>query len=368
MPRQNNFDLIRLAAALQVAITHALPHFIPEARDSYVLEFIELFPGVPIFFFVSGFLISRSFEQNSNLGEYAINRVLRIYPGLAACFAVSLLTIALTGYFGVVRPAASQFVPWILAQLTCLQFYNPDFMRGYGVGVLNGSMWTIVVELQFYVLVPVLYGLLRVNERSRRRSNGVLAALIGVFWVANVLYVRGESHHASELIFKLLGVSFLPWFYMFLVGVLFQWNCQRLLSRLRGSWAIALVLAYCVLAVLGNRLLGLNLGNTLSLPLFLALATCVFAAAFLQPGLSDRLLRRNDISYGVYIYHMPMVNLALALGLGGSTWGFLGALCATLACAVGSWTLIEKPALRWKRHPLYKHDAATPSSADSAHS
>jgi peptidoglycan/LPS O-acetylase OafA/YrhL len=41
-----------------------------------------------------------------------------------------------------------------LAQLSIVQFYNPDFLRGYGVGVLNGSLWTISVELQFYVMLP----------------------------------------------------------------------------------------------------------------------------------------------------------------------------------------------------------------------
>ena len=66
MPSRNNFDLIRLAAALQVASTHALPYFVPGSRSWYLVRFLELFPGVPVFFFVSGFLISKSFEKNSN--------------------------------------------------------------------------------------------------------------------------------------------------------------------------------------------------------------------------------------------------------------------------------------------------------------
>lgn len=51
-------------------------------RGGRFLAFIDLFPGVPIFFFISGFLISKSFEENSVLKEYALNRILRIYPGL----------------------------------------------------------------------------------------------------------------------------------------------------------------------------------------------------------------------------------------------------------------------------------------------
>lgn len=41
--------------------------------------------------------------------------------------------------------------------MSVVQFYNPDLLRGYGVGVLNGSVWTIPVELQYYAVLPLLY-------------------------------------------------------------------------------------------------------------------------------------------------------------------------------------------------------------------
>jgi len=362
MPNRNNFDLIRLAAALQVASTHALPYFVPESRTWYVVRLIELFPGVPVFFFVSGFLISKSFERNANLREYALNRVLRIYPGLIVCFALSVAAAALTGYFNTVHAAPAEWLRWTAAQLSFAQFYNPEFMRHYGVGVLNGSMWTITVELQFYALVPVLYALFARASVGARRTNRLLCALVALFWVANALYVAGAAHYSGATWFKLVGVSFVPWFYMFLVGVLFQKNCERLLPWFGGRWLPAFV-GYCVLAGLGTSLLKLNVGNTLGLPLFLALAVATFATAFSRPQLSDTLLRRNDISYGVYIYHMPAVNLLIALGLAGSAIGFPVALCMTLACAGLSWRLVEKPAMRWKKHPLYAHERFGPVAA-----
>lgn len=356
MPKMNNFDLIRFVAALQVAITHSIPFFLPGTRDSSLLHFLELFPGVPVFFFVSGFLISKSFEKNSRVREYALNRLLRIYPGLAACFLVSLVMVWMTGYFATVQPSARAMLLWMLGQLSCVQFYNPDFMRHYGVGVLNGSVWTITVELQFYALVPALYALLRARPASPRWPNRLLFALLCTFCLVNQIYAGGALRYAPEPWFKLIGVSFLPWFYMFLAGVLFQRNCPRLLAWFGTRW-LPLFVAYCALAVLGNRLLGWNLGNTLAVPVFLGLAVVTFAATFFRPGLSERLLRRNDVSYGVYLYHMPVVNLLLMLGLGGRAWGFPLAICATLLCAGVSWCLVEKPALGWKRHPLYPHDA-----------
>jgi peptidoglycan/LPS O-acetylase OafA/YrhL len=360
MPDRNNFDLIRLLAALQVATTHALPYFIPASRDWWLLHFIELFPGVPVFFFVSGFLISKSFERNSRPSEYALNRALRIYPALIVCFALSVAAVALTGYFRAAPVPWTQWLPWAVAQLSVAQFYNPDFMRHFGVGVLNGSMWTITVELQFYALVPVLYALLR-RAATVRGANQLLFACMALFWVCNLLYVTDSAHRAHAW-YKLLGVTFVPWLYMFLVGVFFQRNCERLVPWMQGRWVLTL-LAYCVLAWLGNSCLRLNLGNTLSLPLFLGLALTTFAAAFTRPQVSEHLLRRNDISYGVYIYHMPSVNLLVALGLMGSAIGFPLALAVTAVCASLSWFLVEKPALRWKRHPLYAHSRSGPASA-----
>ena len=74
MPKTNNFDLIRLAAALQVALMHALAG-LGVATAAWPLRAIaDWFPGVPIFFFISGFLISKSFEKNSVVREYALNR------------------------------------------------------------------------------------------------------------------------------------------------------------------------------------------------------------------------------------------------------------------------------------------------------
>ena len=54
-----------------------------------------------------------------------------------------------------VRP--QNLIIWIISQVTIFQFYNPFWLREYGVGVLNGSLWTIPVEMQFYFLIPFIY-------------------------------------------------------------------------------------------------------------------------------------------------------------------------------------------------------------------
>ncbi len=84
--RSNNFDFIRLLAAMQVAVSHANGHLESELS----IPLLSYFPGVPIFFLVSGFLISLSYERSGSISVYALNRVLTCTPynghGLCSLF------------------------------------------------------------------------------------------------------------------------------------------------------------------------------------------------------------------------------------------------------------------------------------------
>ena len=345
----NNFNLIRLAAAIQVAILHMQEHLGSANENSIIIDFIRLFPGVPIFFFVSGFLISKSYEKNPRLLEYGQNRILRIYPALLVCVTISLLSVWVSGYFNKNAVGIMEVIPWYVSQVTIFQFYNPDFLRGYGVGVLNGSLWTITVELQFYLLVPIIY-----RYYFHRFSNCAKAAqfyLILGFLLLNRLYFYYQPEFRDHLIYKLLGVSFMPWFYMFLVGVVAQKNLDFFHRHLAGS-IFYVAVAYGILSSAAVGILGLEVGNSIGPLLFFLIAVLVFSAAYSQPACSDRLLGKNDISYGIYIYHMPVVNMLLYFGVAFSLHSMLFAFLLVVFAAIFSWICVEKPSLRFKRHPL----------------
>jgi peptidoglycan/LPS O-acetylase OafA/YrhL len=186
------------------------------------------------------------------------------------------------------------------------------------------------------------------------RANILCAALILVFIVANRIYTMFVPTFSASIYFKLVGVTFIPWIYMFLAGVFVQHNFSWFYARLSGKFLIALA-AYVSISLITEYWLGWGFGNLLNPVLFFALATVSFAAAFSIQTLSDVVLRRNDISYGVDIYHMPVINFLLAMGWGGSITAFWGAMITTIGLAFISWLIIEKPALSLKRHPLYSH-------------
>jgi peptidoglycan/LPS O-acetylase OafA/YrhL len=347
--RFNNFDLIRLLAALLVTLSHVLYHL--ELKNTLLLHVCEIFPGVPIFFFISGFLISKSFENNSFIREYAHNRLLRLYPGLIVCTFTTILSVYLTGYFSNINLNFLQVFTWIAGQISFVQFYNPDFMRGFGTGVLNGSLWSITVELQFYILIPVLYWVLNKAEKKRVSKNLVLAILLVFFMAINIIHNILLTHYSDIFLFKLWRVSFSPWFYMFLVGVVFQRNFVSLHRRLEGKFFFILI-AYITVVYFMKNFFAWQIGNSINPLLYLLLASLVFSLAYSLPSISDKYLRKNDISYGIYIYHIPVINLLLYYGYTSKPWFALFGIIITIAVACVSWFCIEKPALKLKKRPL----------------
>ncbi|HJQ10037.1 MAG TPA: acyltransferase [Gemmatimonadaceae bacterium] len=337
--RANNFDLIRLFGALQVAVVHATEH-LHAVRLEPLVGFLGYLPGVPIFFTVSGFLVSLSLERARSVRQYSTNRALRIFPGLWACVALSFLMVVAAG---IELPHAGSVLSWFAAQFTIAQFYNPPWLRGFGVGVLNGSLWTIPVELQFYAALPLLAWW--AGRRSGRWA--LLAVVAGTVMVS----LRTWGPPRTSLLGKFLSVSLAPYLFFFLVGILLRYAYEKHPAYFRGRalwWALVYAAWVCVEIIFG---IPGSTGNLLNIGSIALLSTLVVSAAFSSESLSGRLLGTTDISYGLYIYHMPVVNLALVNGVVGPA-GVACALLVSIGLAILSWKTVERPALGLKRYSI----------------
>lgn len=336
----NNFDLLRLIAALQVAITHGANHL---GQSNWVLDIIAMFPGVPIFFFLSGFLIYGSYESSLKseipLRNFFIKRFLRLYPGLWLCFAIGLLLVFVTGYFSTAEVDSKIAAFWILCQTTVFQFYNPEFMREFGTGVLNGALWTISVEIQFYLLFPILYKV--ITSRF---------ALLVVFIFGCINIVHSNFNPSDTTLLKLFSVSFMPWIYMFMLGAIIARQQTWIIPILCRPPLLVTLAVFCLICWISLSQ-ELTWGNRINPLGYLAMVWLVIQIAFKNRALSSRLLGKNDISYGVYIYHMPIIN-ALLFVRGEGVYEFFVAISLTVILAIASWRFVERPALRLKRYGL----------------
>lgn len=346
---ENALDLIRLVAALQVAFLHTVEILQLSIADTWQFSLIHYFPGVPIFFFVSGYLISRSYERSPSIVGYASNRFLRIFPGLWVCIVFNLLLIATTGYFVINEVPITEIFVLAAAKSTILQFYNPDFMREFGDGVLNGSLWTITVELQFYFIVPLLY---KVLLDKFKKKNLLILILIVLFVMANRLLYYFEPAYSDTVLWKLCRVSFAPWFYMFLIGVLVQRNFELFYFWIEKIPLQIYLLVFCG-AVYFIYDLSWVIGNDINPLFFLIVAVLVFKLSY-SPAVKNaaKFLRGNDLSYGIYIFHMPILNQFIYLNYEKGVLELIMLFSVYLLMALLSWLIIEKPALKLKRFSL----------------
>lgn len=356
--RQNNFDLIRLLAAAQVVLAHAIGHTdlknqLP-AWGRQVFEAVMMFPGVPVFFVISGFLIARSYERNpTDLAGYFWRRGLRIFPALWICLIFTLVTLGAFGFLGADFLPSRTFTAWLLGQVGFCQFYNPEHFRGFGIGVVNGALWTITVELQFYVFVPILHFLTRGARSGTRLAGGIMAFL---FFVSFAVFCVMDHHvngpggfTGAPMLYKLLHVTLIPHLWMFLLGILIHRNFAKLEPWIEGK-ALYYLLAFGLFTALQCAFL-----HERNLPFYLAylpsrilLAFATIACAYSLRPLSHKLLRGTDISYGVYIYHSIVINVVVQLGLMTSLRSVAVVYAVSVIAALLSWHYIEKPALACK--------------------
>ena len=341
--RRNNLNLIRLLAAGQVMLVHGLNHL---GFDGPLVMALKLVPGVPTFFFLSGLLIYGSYDRTNANGISAFfrNRALRIFPGLWVCVALATACVIASGYLSRNDEPTSwtSVALWAAGQASIFQFYNPEFMRGFGLGVLNGALWTITVELQFYIITPIRYILLH-------RYKYLFLLLFVCSMIFNV-YTR-YSVNAEMIAMKLAYVSFFPWVFMYMSG--FWLASQKLLiARLQKTVIIRWALPLYIVSMIFIDDYTLNASNAINPVSFVLLSLCLVRISTMELVLPEKFLNfivRDDFSYGVYLYHMPVLNFLIYYHWLSPEFSLIVLAGGSFLLAAMSWYLVERAALRYKR-------------------
>jgi peptidoglycan/LPS O-acetylase OafA/YrhL len=329
--RANNFDAVRLAAALSVVFSHSfLIAEGSEAREPFLWltgnQCILGLVGVFVFFVISGYLVTESYCRQPAFGRFAVRRMLRIYPGLLVNVMICALLIGpmaselpLGAYFA--SPAWRQFL------LETLSLYpGPLHLPGVlfadnPVGLLvNGSLWTLRYEVLMYVMILLLAAVRLLN-----------------LWSAIVLVGVGVAAVNFERALPDGDIGEWAWFVGFFAsGMVLHFLRERLVF----DWRYALLAA----AALG---VFVWLGRLIMLfPLAGAYLVIWFARRH-DPWL-DYPRHLGDLSYGLYIYGWPSEQLVMYLSGGTAQWWqvFLGSLALAVPAAWLSWHGVEKWALR----------------------
>lgn len=293
MTKENNFDGLRLISALLVLISHQFAlsgRF--EIRAIADHSFGNI--GLLCFFSISGYLVSLSWERDSDPIRFLFRRFLRIAPGIVASYMITYV---------------------VLMILDILNFpYNP-------LHAINGSLWTIPLEILCYLLLMLL-GIV-----FRQPATAFFFIML-ITWLIS----GGQSTHLYLAYFGLF----------FGAGAL----CKQYPKLLNLKFLVILCCLGIILIMKEQTIIGL-----------VFFTPSIISIGIQSWFLINKLGYFGDLSYGVYLYAWPVQQLYIHyLGIKTDYSLLLSlSIITTLIMAYCSWHLIEKKCLQLKsrRFNLY---------------
>jgi peptidoglycan/LPS O-acetylase OafA/YrhL len=255
--------------------------------------------------------------------------------------------LAVGGAFLTTLPSSQYFslatLKYYLTNLAFMNFLAPDLpgvFEGNRLTAVNGALWTLKVEVMFYLSVPLIaWGLRRFGK----------PAVLGFLYLASVGYYLTFEHlfaTTGRMLYFTLAQQFPGALAYFVSGAALYYYGDRLGRVL--PWAAA-----------GSAIfLQFNLGwaSTALQPAALGLLVIWLAVSFPYLG---NFGKYGDLSYGLYIVHFPILQTLVSLGVFARD-PYLGlglALLFGTVAAFASWHLVEKPFLRRSSHYVMANTA-----------
>lgn len=336
--RSSGFDYMRILLAIMIVAFHTTITSYG-IRGDYVWWFTPARPFIrmllPMFFALSGFLVAGSLERTKTLLSFLGLRVIRIYPALAVESLISafilgaaVTTLPLEQYF-----TNKGFYIYLLNIIGDVQFHLPGvFLQNPLPDKVNGQLWTVPFELLSYISLALLT-LLGLRRWRVLAPAGVAITTIGTIAEKLIRHPSGFPPSVTSVRGPLLVASFLAGVTLFLYRERLPWSRIYLLVSAIVSIILLWIVPYGEYAV----------------PIFAAYTT-VYLGLTNPPRV--RILKSADYSYGLFLYSFAIQQWFSATFLWGRHWYWNLLICLPLSLAIAavSWTFIEKPALKLRKH------------------
>ncbi|MBI5799330.1 MAG: acyltransferase [Verrucomicrobia bacterium] len=301
-------DGLRFIAVAWVVLLHVQGFVFEEIRHNHSVAgdfvswiFFQGHLGVPLFFSISGFILAMPFAEHAlkggnpvRLKSYFLRRLTRLEPPYIVCMVVLFLLHAIRGQ----RPLG-ELLPHLGASLAYL--HNAIYQEW---NFINTVAWSLEVEVQFYLMAPILARVFLLGTFARR------ASIIGA-----ILFFAG----AEPGLWQAVGVSrpdfwLLGQLHHFLVGFLLAdlYLCPVPVLELKErAWDLLGLVAF--LAIPAFYIVG-----TWGKLAFPGAVLVLYLAAF-RGGCTRAILRQPVIAtlggmcYSIYLVHLPLIYIVLGV-------------------------------------------------------
>lgn len=349
-------DLLRGLAAFGVAIGHLVmlfllypavvanitmaepipPLSIPSAfvKAYEIVDFASV--GVAAFFIISGFVIPLSLE-GASVRAYLLKRVIRIFPTYWIALAIGIAALFVSAAYWS-KPVVHTWIDYFANV-----FFVADFFARFDI---PSVMWTLQVEMKFYLLAPFFYATLSKGSYARALLWG--AGILVSYWFAATGCGKGAEECWSHYRFDFRMVSREGMFISYmLIGSIFYAHYRRLITNRQAVFGVTFLFACFLLSLPFSSFP--TLASLYPLPYLLGLA--IFSLCYLY---RDRIALKRpfrflaDISYPLYVVH-PLVGyvtmrLLIVSGLP-YPLALLAALALIFATAFAIHVYVEAPSI-----------------------
>ena len=298
---ENAFNAVRMFCCLIVIIGHSFD--LSHTAFAY-RHLIDMHISVCVFFILSGFWVTKSFLTSSNTKDYAIKRIKRLLPPyyltefFFAIICVFFSELSAREYF-----TGAHFWKYLFWNSIFLNFVCPSLPGVFTGAAINGALWTIKLEIGFYIILPILIYLLKKFD-SKKKQNIFLV----IIYVLSVIWNEGLSRLAtviripSQLSYQLPG--FMSYFVM---GMIFLFNWNFLISK-KNLFIIPSIVIFALHYITKTEIL----------------MPCTLTCILIWVGTTLKVFKRIgmpvDYSYGMYLFHFPLINIYTYFGLFNSTF------------------------------------------------
>ena len=296
--------------------------------------------GLYCLFAISGYLISASYERAKSNKEYICKRIVRLYPGLFGAFGLSLLCVLIFG-MGVANQhyGIAQLFVLSIAQVTFFQFFTPSAVKSYATGNPNGSLWTISLEIQMYIIIMLIW-----KWMKKQKIVVWLLIIVGALMM-NVVYPF-TANLLPPIVHKLIGVSFIPYAFVFLIGMFVYAKKETVIPFLANNfWKVGGVYAFW--CIVNSFIFRVQIGHYTDIITGILIPMVVFAGAYRF----GKHKLKHDLSYGIYLYHMIIVNAFYVLGWKNNLFALVVVFIISIVLSFVSCVFVEEPViLKYRQH------------------
>lgn len=344
--KHNNFDFLRLVGAILV-IFYTSSAVLGNYTNEPIVRLTHGYfttgnLGVAIFFIISGYLITKSWDQRRNIVKFVWARFLRLVPALVG---VALFTIFIIGPLTTHQNIIEYFtnsLTWGYLKIVTVFFptYSlPGVFIHNSTDKVNGALWTLPIESTMYLVILII-GALGILKKKRFITLMTLLVL-GLYLYVNIHVIHAILPLASNDIIDTLkyyaNSMQLVYPLFFLIGSMYYLYKDKIKFDMRFVLLASIIL---VLSFWG--------GELILLTLYICLPYIVLGLAFNSLPMINGIGKRADISYGLYIYHFPVQQTLVNFFRFDSLTLFVISLIITVPLAWLSWHLIENKALSLK--------------------